>query len=185
MKRLVIITCLLLSTVSVSAAVTGRNFSNGTTVTVAMEYVGCNFSFSQPRVMANGTTIPRTINLATTATFYRCNFVNARPVEGSRTIKCNTTLVARQIETGSETLSVMTDTGTTISRTIKTYSTIIYGRGTYTPTTYAVNYLPMPKMIPCEAPEGSRAARIRAKYDAYIEAQRARNVASGELGGIE
>jgi len=187
LKRLIcgLVALLAFSTLAPAQTIRGENFSGGTTVTVADEYIGCNFSFQQPKIMANGTTIPQLINLPTTATFFRCNFVNSRPQEGSQAVKCNTTLMARQIETGTELLSVVTDDGTTVSKTIKAYSTIIYGRGVYTGQQYTVNYLPSPKMIPSEAPEGSRSARIREKYDAYLEAHAARGNASSGLGEIE
>ncbi|HUS39472.1 MAG TPA: hypothetical protein VMX74_08480, partial [Pirellulales bacterium] len=95
----------VLSAQTIDNTIEGGQYSNGTTVTIpttATLFVGCNFSFPQPRVLANGTTIPQSLNYGpdsfTTATFFRCNFVNARPAEGSRAVKCNTTLVARTLE---------------------------------------------------------------------------------------
>ena len=167
------------------ASLKGKNFSGGTTVTVASEYEGCNFSYQQAKVMANGTTIPTVINLATTATFRGCNFVNARPPEGSVCINCNTALVYKKLETGTKQLSAVDENGTTITKTIKTYSHVLYGWGIYTARTYTVNYLPSPRFSQARPPEGSRAERIQARYDEWVESQAAANTASAAIGGIE
>lgn len=195
MKYFVILITILASVASaqtIDNTIKGRNYSGGTTVTIpttATLFVGCNFSFPQPRVLNNGTTVPKALTLDpdgfTTATFFRCNFVNARPVEGSRAIKCNTTLVARTLWTGTKQLQAVLDNGTTITKTIKTYSNVIYGRGVYTPQTYQVNYLPTPKMLVADPPEGSRAARIQARYDDWLESRTVSNDASAAMGEIE
>ncbi len=80
---------------------------------------------------------------------------------------------------------VIKDNGTTVTKKVRTYSRIVYGKGIYTADEYRVDYLPTPRVTPTQAPAGSRSARIRAKYDEYLAARSARVEASGSFGGIE
>ena len=80
--------------------VSGKNFTRQAAPTVvAARYENCNFTQAEPgtRIFPDDDT-PRE--------FVECNLTNAVPPSGSELTRCNTTQVRRQVQDGSETVTI-------------------------------------------------------------------------------